>query len=523
MSSSGNDASSKPTNDEATLGSQSIDITPSDVIGGKGKNSSYHPGNKYYNDLIRQHRNEYHNCPDFKIKREIASKVINKIKGQSPPGRFLFRKNDVEGKPWMEYDDENVTKKVLQALREKRTDKHNKVKKYDEEFISSLGLRSIWGHPNVEEFLPFASIAGSEHLHEQQSLKESVADVSHNYDPYTLRDTTAASHEHDHASHRHEQHALEDNEPASYQQQEQQFSKTTSADVSYNYDAYSLRDITTTATSHQHDHASHYHEQHSLENITAASNQYEHYPPMESFAASASHQQDYASQHHEQFSLKDNTADSNQYEQYPPIESITTKRRHEHEYPALMDNVAASQHHQQFSLTKDNAAVQYFLLDSVAAPLGYEQYPFMDRNIAHFHQQDSASQHHIEDSKKDSTSALSHHTSNNLGVDVKRSGELRESKRQKTVSKRGRRKNNAINTRRKKRPEIMDFGEEEELIFEEPNSTSPSLSSSYPAMDAHNPSNIPARNTASIQQSTRHEEKVQYCFLMLLIFVELKP
>ncbi len=557
MSSSENDVSSKPiTNNEATLGSQSIDITPSpsDVIGGKGRNAAYHTGNKYYNDLIRQHRNAFHNCPNFTKKREVASKVINEIKGQRLPGRFLFQNNNVEGKPWMEYDDEKVMMKVLQALREKRVGQH-KAQEYDEGFISSLGLRAIWGHPNLEKYLPFASTTGSEHLHEHQSLKESVADVSHNYDPHTLRDTTAASHEHDHASHRHEQCVLDDYEPLSYQQQEQQFSKTTSADASRNYDnTYSPIDITT-ATSHRDDHAFHYHEQYSLEDFTAASNQYERYPPRESFAASsrhdqydvaASHQQDYASQ---RFSLKDNTATSNQCQQYPPIECIATKRRHDQEYSAVMDNVAASQSHaEQFSL-KDNTDAQYFLSESVAASHGSEQYQLIDLNVAHFHHQDITSQHqNIEDSKKDSTATSSHYTPN-LGLDVKRSGEVRESKRQKTISKRGRRKNNIMNTRRKKRPEIADFDEDEQLIFEEPNSTSPSLSSSYPAMDANNPSNIPALNnstspslsssypamdahnpnnipdinTASIQQSTRHEEKVQYCFLRLLIFVELKP
>jgi hypothetical protein len=94
------------------------DITTSDVLCGRGKGVSARDGNKFYSRLIRQYKDEYQNDSNNKLKKKIAQRVLDIVKYQDPPGRFLKSTGGTD-QPWDVMDDKFATKKIIQALREK--------------------------------------------------------------------------------------------------------------------------------------------------------------------------------------------------------------------------------------------------------------------------------------------------------------------------------------------------------------------------------------------------------------------
>lgn len=94
------------------------EVTESDVLSGRGNGVAGHEGNVFYTRLIKDNKEEYQGNTSGKTKRQIALRIIDIIKAQDPPGRFLKSKKD-EPFVWSVQEDSVAIKKVTQALREK--------------------------------------------------------------------------------------------------------------------------------------------------------------------------------------------------------------------------------------------------------------------------------------------------------------------------------------------------------------------------------------------------------------------
>lgn len=82
---------------------------------GRGGGSNNHPGNEAFRLLVNEVKLPYVNCP----KREkplIARRVVEAVRNQSPPGRFL-QKDNATGL-WNDIGDGRAREKTSQALRE---------------------------------------------------------------------------------------------------------------------------------------------------------------------------------------------------------------------------------------------------------------------------------------------------------------------------------------------------------------------------------------------------------------------
>lgn len=90
--------------------------TPSVVpVCGRGGGSNNHPGNESFRELVNEVKVPYVNCP----KREkplIARRIVEAVRNQSPPGRFLQKDNDTG--LWNDIGDAKAREKTSQALRE---------------------------------------------------------------------------------------------------------------------------------------------------------------------------------------------------------------------------------------------------------------------------------------------------------------------------------------------------------------------------------------------------------------------
>ncbi len=128
------------------------EVTDSDVLSGRGNGVAYREGNKFYTRLIKENQEEYQNHANGKRKKQIASGIMDIIKSQDPPGRFLKSKKD-EAFVWVVQNDHFAMKKVTQALREKP--KH---------------LKGLPPSPPAEE--------QSEGSEQRQSLKRSIKNHS---------------------------------------------------------------------------------------------------------------------------------------------------------------------------------------------------------------------------------------------------------------------------------------------------------------------------------------------------------
>jgi len=75
-------------------------------------------GNKFFRRVVESHKAEYlHADNDKKI--AIATRIIQIIRTQNPPGRFL--KLDAKTNKWNDIGNKKATRKIRQALREGTT------------------------------------------------------------------------------------------------------------------------------------------------------------------------------------------------------------------------------------------------------------------------------------------------------------------------------------------------------------------------------------------------------------------
>jgi hypothetical protein len=87
-----------------------------DVLCGRGGDINIHPGNIKFRKLVSTNKLVYLTCRFKREKRLIAERIVNDIKSQTPPGRFIT-KDKINGY-WFEISDEKARDKTSQALRE---------------------------------------------------------------------------------------------------------------------------------------------------------------------------------------------------------------------------------------------------------------------------------------------------------------------------------------------------------------------------------------------------------------------
>ena len=91
-----------------------------DVLSGRGGGINAHMGNVQFREWVRVRKNEYNLAPTKVEKSRVAQEVIDLVRNQKPPGRFLQKDTTggVTGGWWVEIDDERIMAKTSQALRE---------------------------------------------------------------------------------------------------------------------------------------------------------------------------------------------------------------------------------------------------------------------------------------------------------------------------------------------------------------------------------------------------------------------
>jgi hypothetical protein len=96
---------------------ETIVVTPNDILYGRGRSKDNHPGNKAFRDIVSKYKLPYFQAKTHQEKRSLVELVVFEIKAQDPPGRFLC--NEHNNDSWYEVDDVGkIHKKVSQALRE---------------------------------------------------------------------------------------------------------------------------------------------------------------------------------------------------------------------------------------------------------------------------------------------------------------------------------------------------------------------------------------------------------------------
>jgi hypothetical protein len=94
------------------------DFEPSgvDVIGGRGKPTLEHPGNKLFRAIVAVNMKAYQNARYRAEKRQIVDTIINRVRKYSSSGGFV--KRDSKTGKWMTLDDVAARQKVTHALRD---------------------------------------------------------------------------------------------------------------------------------------------------------------------------------------------------------------------------------------------------------------------------------------------------------------------------------------------------------------------------------------------------------------------
>jgi hypothetical protein len=92
-----------------------------DVLSGRGGSINNHPGNKKFRDWVHERKNDYNLAANKAEKASVAREVIDLVKAQDPPGRFLTRDTNAPSIGptwWVEISDNKANAKTSQALRE---------------------------------------------------------------------------------------------------------------------------------------------------------------------------------------------------------------------------------------------------------------------------------------------------------------------------------------------------------------------------------------------------------------------
>ena len=87
-----------------------------DVLLGRGKFASEHPGNILFRQIVWELKEEYYVARKNE-KTKMVHRIIDKIKSLDPPGRFLEKDEDLT---FVDAPMDRVVLKVSQALRERR-------------------------------------------------------------------------------------------------------------------------------------------------------------------------------------------------------------------------------------------------------------------------------------------------------------------------------------------------------------------------------------------------------------------
>jgi len=88
-----------------------------DVLLGRGSGPNGHPGNVIFRKMVEDRKAEYLAAKRRQMKNDIATALIAEIKKDG--GKFLKKKSEEEPNVWLLADEEEVTEKVKQALRQK--------------------------------------------------------------------------------------------------------------------------------------------------------------------------------------------------------------------------------------------------------------------------------------------------------------------------------------------------------------------------------------------------------------------
>jgi len=99
---------------------------PHDVLSGRGGGINAHPGNVVFREWVRVRKEDYNLAPNKAEKTRVATEVMDQVRQQDPPGRFLTRDTNVShmgmgsggGSWWVEIDENRALAKTSQALRE---------------------------------------------------------------------------------------------------------------------------------------------------------------------------------------------------------------------------------------------------------------------------------------------------------------------------------------------------------------------------------------------------------------------
>ncbi|KAG7347808.1 hypothetical protein IV203_016513 [Nitzschia inconspicua] len=91
-----------------------------DVLSGRGGGINSHVGNQVFRQLVAERKEEYNLAPNKHEKARVASEVMDRVRNQDPPGRFLQRDPTAVTGPvwWVEVDEARALAKTSQALRE---------------------------------------------------------------------------------------------------------------------------------------------------------------------------------------------------------------------------------------------------------------------------------------------------------------------------------------------------------------------------------------------------------------------
>ena len=93
-----------------------------DVLNGRGKFAMHWNGNRFFRTLVDSHKAEYVNA-DNDRKIATAKSIINTIRTQNPPGRFM--KLDASTNKWNDIGNKKAARKIRQALRGATTNSYS--------------------------------------------------------------------------------------------------------------------------------------------------------------------------------------------------------------------------------------------------------------------------------------------------------------------------------------------------------------------------------------------------------------
>ena len=121
--------------------------TSNDVIKGRGVPTQNHPGNRYFRQLVADRKPQYALMQKTAEKEAIAIQILKAVQSQTPPGRFLDKRDN--GSYYI-VDRKVVLVKIKQALREGRG-----------QMIKSSGTKPATSKPSRKALKPPPKTCGN--------------------------------------------------------------------------------------------------------------------------------------------------------------------------------------------------------------------------------------------------------------------------------------------------------------------------------------------------------------------------